>query len=51
MRCVLFFIRMAGKLPDVTAVVTDQKRFAGKFYPQELINSGGTAVVWLKSGW
>ena len=24
-----------------------QKSFAGRFYPQELINSGGMAEIWL----
>jgi serine/threonine-protein kinase len=38
---------MAGKLPDGSAVVANQEKFAGKFYLQELINSGGMAEIWL----
>jgi serine/threonine-protein kinase len=38
---------MAGILPDVSAVVAKQERFAGKFFPHELINSGGMAEIWL----
>jgi serine/threonine-protein kinase len=38
---------MAGKLPDVAAAGANQQRFAGKFYPQELLNSGGMAEIWL----
>jgi len=37
---------MASELQDV-ASGAKQERFAGKFYPQELINSGGMAEIWL----
>ncbi len=35
---------MADVLQEVSA---SQGRFAGKFYPHELINSGGMAEIWL----
>jgi serine/threonine-protein kinase len=38
---------MASKLPDAPAVDVKQERFAGKFYPHELINIGGMAEIWL----
>jgi len=38
---------MASKSPDLSAGVANQERFAGKYYPQELINSGGMAEIWL----
>jgi serine/threonine-protein kinase len=47
MRRVLFSVRMASKLPDEPALEVNQEKFAGKFYHQELINSGGMAEIWL----
>jgi serine/threonine protein kinase len=38
---------MANESTDVAAVGANQKKFAGKFYLQELINSGGMAEIWL----
>jgi eukaryotic-like serine/threonine-protein kinase len=38
---------MASELQDLEAVGAKQEKFAGKFYPQELINSGGMAEIWL----
>jgi serine/threonine-protein kinase len=38
---------MASKLPDAAAVGAKQEKVAGKFYLQELINSGGMAEIWL----
>src|SRR5471030_3548890 len=38
---------MASKLQNAAAVVANQEKFAGKFYLQELINSGGMAEIWL----
>src|SRR5271170_2875247 len=38
---------MANELSDLAAVGAKQERFAGKFYPHELINSGGMAEIWL----
>jgi eukaryotic-like serine/threonine-protein kinase len=37
---------MASQSQD-KAVMETQQRFAGKFYPQELLNSGGMAEIWL----
>jgi len=44
---VVFSVRMASKSSDESAVVANQEKFAGKFYLQELINSGGMAEIWL----
>jgi eukaryotic-like serine/threonine-protein kinase len=38
---------MASKLQDASAVGVNQEKFAGKYYLQELINSGGMAEIWL----
>ena len=38
---------MASELQDLEAVGAKQERFAGKFYPHELINRGGMAEIWL----
>ncbi len=38
---------MANESSDAAEVVANQERFAGKFYLQELINSGGMAEIWL----
>jgi len=38
---------MESELSDAAAVGANQERFAGKFYLQELINSGGMAEIWL----
>jgi len=38
---------MASELSDAAGIGANQERFAGKFYPQELINSGGMAEIWL----
>jgi serine/threonine-protein kinase len=38
---------MAGALKEGAMIEPAQERFAGKFYPQELINSGGMAEIWL----
>jgi serine/threonine-protein kinase len=38
---------MASKLPDTATVGANQEKFAGKFYLQEVINSGGMAEIWL----
>jgi len=38
---------MATGLQDKLAAESKQERFAGKFYLQELINSGGMAEIWL----
>ena len=38
---------MASALKDVSTVNPAQKPFAGKFYPQELLNSGGMSEIWL----
>src|SRR5471030_2674107 len=38
---------MASKLQNAAATGTNQEKFAGKFYLQELINSGGMAEIWL----
>src|SRR5580704_427332 len=38
---------MASELQDLGVVGAGQDRFAGKFYPHELINSGGMAEIWL----
>jgi eukaryotic-like serine/threonine-protein kinase len=38
---------MASALKDAAMVDAAQKPFAGKFYPQELLNSGGMAEIWL----
>src|SRR5260221_4456136 len=37
---------MASQIQD-SAVLATQEQFAGKYYPQELINSGGMAEIWL----
>jgi serine/threonine-protein kinase len=39
--------RMASGLKDAASVELAQKPFAGKFYHQELLNSGGMAEIWL----
>jgi serine/threonine-protein kinase len=39
--------KMASALQDMTVEAPKQKRFAGKFYLHELINSGGMAEIWL----
>ena len=46
-RGVLFSVIMASELSDAAEVGANQERFAGKFYLQELINSGGMAEIWL----
>jgi serine/threonine-protein kinase len=38
---------MADTLDGAAAPEFKAERFAGKFYPQELINSGGMAEIWL----
>ena len=38
---------MATALKSAATTVPAQQRFAGKFYPQELLNSGGMAEIWL----
>ena len=38
---------MASALKDTAVVDPAQKRFAGKFYYQELLNSGGMSEIWL----
>jgi serine/threonine-protein kinase len=38
---------MAKVLDDSMLADPKQKSFAGKFYPQELINSGGMSEIWL----
>src|SRR5271170_8247454 len=38
---------MASLLKEPVFDDPKQKSFAGKFYPQELINSGGMAEIWL----
>jgi eukaryotic-like serine/threonine-protein kinase len=39
---------MANQLQDKAVMETEtQQRFAGKFYPHELLNSGGMAEIWL----
>ncbi|HEX3856700.1 MAG TPA: serine/threonine-protein kinase [Verrucomicrobiae bacterium] len=38
---------MASLLNEGTLTESKQKAFAGKFYPQELINSGGMSEIWL----
>src|SRR5277367_6769659 len=38
---------MASLLNETMLADPKQKGFAGKFYPQELINSGGMAEIWL----
>jgi serine/threonine-protein kinase len=38
---------MASDLSDEAAIAVNQQKFAGKFYLQELINSGGMAEIWL----
>ena len=40
---------MASLLNDGTLADSKQKSFAGKFYPQELLNSGGMSEIWLAS--
>jgi serine/threonine-protein kinase len=45
-RRVLLSGRMASKLSDA-AGEAEQERFAGKYYPHELINSGGMSEIWL----
>ena len=40
---------MASLLNEATLTESRQKSFAGKFYPQELINSGGMSEIWLAS--
>jgi hypothetical protein len=38
---------MASLLNEAMLADSKQKGFAGKFYPQELINSGGMSEIWL----
>src|SRR5258708_16809608 len=38
---------MASLLKDETLTEPNQKGFAGKYYPQELINRGGISEIWL----
>ena len=38
---------MASALKDPAMIDSAQKPFAGKFYHQELLNSGGMAEIWL----
>ncbi|MDD5140323.1 MAG: serine/threonine-protein kinase [Verrucomicrobiales bacterium] len=38
---------MASALKDAAMANPAQKPFAGKFYPQELLNSGGMSEIWL----
>src|SRR5882724_10855718 len=40
-------MRMASLLKEPMFDDSKQKGFAGKFYPQELINSGGMSEIWL----
>jgi eukaryotic-like serine/threonine-protein kinase len=47
-RRVIIYHRMAGQLQEKAVMETEtSQRFAGKFYPQELLNSGGMAEIWL----
>jgi serine/threonine-protein kinase len=46
-RNVLLKDGMASLSKDTVLAGSKQKGFAGKFYPQELINSGGMAEIWL----
>jgi len=43
----IFSDTMASESLDTAAVGANLERFAGKFYLQELINSGGMAEIWL----
>jgi len=43
----IFSGTMASESSDAAAVGANLERFAGKFYLQELINSGGMAEIWL----
>src|SRR6185369_6593235 len=38
---------MASLSKDASLTEPNQKGFAGKYYPQELINSGGMSEIWL----
>src|SRR5450432_4790916 len=38
---------MASLLNEAMLAEPKQKGFAGRFYPQELINSGGMSEIWL----
>src|SRR5712675_3546100 len=38
---------MASALNEAGTADAAQKPFAGKFYPQELLNSGGMSEIWL----
>src|SRR5271169_6179520 len=38
---------MASLLKEANSADPKQKGFAGKYYPQELINSGGMSEIWL----
>ena len=38
---------MASLLNEEMLADPKQKSFAGRFYPQELINSGGMSEIWL----
>lgn len=40
-------MNMAVGSSNVGTAGTSQQRFAGKYYPQELINSGGMSEIWL----